>query len=51
MFTEIVQLLSNPDNLLVMVQDGEIYLMPAEVGVRRASPPLPPAQRGPNRRP
>jgi hypothetical protein len=30
MFTEIVQLLSNPDSLLVMVQDGEIYLMPAE---------------------
>ena len=30
MFTEIVQLLSNPDSLLVKVQDGEIYLMPAE---------------------
>ena len=30
MFTEIVQLLSNPDTLLVKVQDGEIYLMPAE---------------------
>ena len=30
MFTEIVQLLSNPDNLFVKVQDGEIYIMPAE---------------------
>ena len=30
MFTEIVQLLSNPDSLLVKVQDGEIYIMPAE---------------------
>ena len=30
MVTEIVQLLSNPDNLLVKVQDGEISIMPAE---------------------
>jgi hypothetical protein len=30
MFTEIVHLLSNPDNLLVKVQDGEIYIMAAE---------------------
>ena len=30
MFTEIVQLLSNPDSLLVKVQDGEIYLIAAE---------------------
>jgi hypothetical protein len=30
MLMEIVQLLSDPENLLVKVQDGEIYLMPAE---------------------
>lgn len=30
MLMEIVQLLNDPENLLVKVQDGEIYLMPAE---------------------
>lgn len=30
MLMEIVQLLSDPENLLVKVQDGEIYLMPVE---------------------
>ena len=30
MFTEIVQLLNNPENLLVMVRDGEIFIVPAE---------------------
>jgi hypothetical protein len=30
MLMEIVQLLNDHENLLVKVQDGEIYLMPAE---------------------
>ena len=30
MLMEIMHLLSDPDNLLVRVQDGEIYLLPAE---------------------
>ena len=30
MLMEIVQLLANPDTLLVKVEDGEIYIMAAE---------------------
>jgi hypothetical protein len=30
MLMEIVQLLADPDSLLVKVQDGEIYIMAAE---------------------
>jgi hypothetical protein len=30
MLMEIFQLLADPDNLLVKVQDGEIYIMAAE---------------------
>ncbi len=30
MLMELVQLLSDPDKLLITVRDGEIYLVPAE---------------------